>query len=121
MIENEELMDESLVSLREIINASKKLKEAIVTINNRVYIPNVARLRDLVIEKEDYNLFTKEEKRLLENNMLVVRILYKLTNTSLYKVTETDEKGEPTKVESNAKEAISTVDIALTEVKKIIN
>ena len=119
MVENEKLIDDLVAKQDNLIETSKKLKRAIFEINDSVYIPNVKKLRELVAQKSDYNTFTEEEKLLLKNNKLVVRILYKLINTPLQKVSEVDDDGNPISVSPNTYEVHTTVEEALKLAKTI--
>ena len=119
MLANEEAINATVDILIEIRKSAKKLKAAIISVNDNVYVPNVVKLCNVVKEKSDWNLFTEQEKILLENNILAVSILHKLTNTALYKITETDADGNVIDIEPNTKEANEVIDSSLANARKI--
>ena len=110
VIDNEQIINDAIDLQLRIRKSAEDMNNAAGTLNNRVYVPNVKRLIELVNEKTDWNEYSKEEKLLVENNIRIVQLMHHLNNTPLYVVKSMNEKGEVEDVEDNAEgvaEAIS--------------
>lgn len=104
MLKNQSIIEEAIEMQMDVTHSVNAIKSVSVDICNSIYKPLVMRLKALVAEKTDWNEYTEEEKRLVENVILVVKILHFLNNTPLYRVTEINENGEVEEVESNSSE-----------------
>lgn len=104
MLNNENIV-KNAIDMQLSVNCSiDEMKKASVNLCNKVYKKLVFQLKELVEKKNDWNLFTTEEKLLVENNILIVQILHYLNNTALYKVTKYNEEDEIEVIEANRKE-----------------
>lgn len=101
MLDNEKVINEAVNMQITISRAANELKKVSVDICNNVYKPLVMEMKELVKRKQDWNTYTDEEKKLVENNILVVQILHFLNNTAIYKATKCNFKGEVEEVEPN--------------------
>lgn len=101
MLDNEKILMGAIETQIRIAITADDMKKASVDICNNIYKPLVLKLKELVKNKNDWNLFTPEEKMLVENNILVVQILHYLNNTPIYKVKKLNEDGEVEEVEPN--------------------
>lgn len=116
VIDNERLINEAIKMQVSLTSASEELKRASTVICNHIYKDLVMSLKKLVETNADYLTYTYEERTLVENNMRVVQLLNYLNNIPLYRVTLTNEKGEPDGIEYNAAE----IDEALNKVNSTI-
>lgn len=114
MEENEKIIEKAIQMQLDVEKSANDMRSASVELCNKVYKPLVMKLKDLVAYKNDWNEYTSEEKKLVENNILVVQILHYLNNTSLYKVTKQSENGDVEEVEANT----SGVNDAIRKSKK---
>lgn len=112
----EDAVNENIVILENISEASMKLRHYLLMIKNKLYIPNVNKLQSLVQNNCDWNTYSDAEKLIVENNIRIVSILKKLADTSLYKVSETDENGNVTGIEPD----IDEVDKSMKDASDII-
>lgn len=95
-------VDKTVAEINEICSHLEKLKEiatkfkGILILLNRIYQYNLLRLSMLVFknEKKDWDYYTEEEKKLVENTILLVRLLYNLGKTRLLLIPETENKIE---------------------------
>lgn len=101
VIDNESEISKSIKIHEDIVTTSIQLRKALTSIYNQNYVPNVVRLKKLVATNDNWNTYSKEEKLLVENNVLIVSVLHKLANSALYKVTGKDEDGNVTDIEPN--------------------
>lgn len=102
--EIEKAVNNNITILEDISITSMKLRNHLLVIKNKYYIPNVLKLQNLVQNNCDWNTYTDAEKLIVENNILIVSILKKLVDRSLYRVTETDKDGNVTNIEPNIDE-----------------
>lgn len=121
VLKNEKEIDSSIELLNELAEYSGKLRKVILRIHNQLYVPKVVELCRLVERETDWNLYTDEEKRLVENNILLVSLLHKLNNTALYRVTETDEDGNATDIETNFDEVSEAIEQAKLDTEALLN
>lgn len=101
---NRQLVSETINMQLELAVASERLRTVSVLMCNRVYKDLVKRFKELVNQKTDWNTFTTEEKKLVENCVLTVQLLHNLNNTPMYTVTEYDVDGEIKSAEPNINE-----------------
>ena len=105
LFDNEKVINDAIDMQLSVSCSADEMKRASVNLCNKVYKKLVFQMKELVETKNDWNLFTDEEKILVENNILIVQILHYLNNTPLYKVTEyNDKKDEVKEVLANTKE-----------------
>lgn len=116
---NEEEINRCTALLNQITKSSNQLKKAILSIHNRLFVPNVVKLCRLVEQENDWNLYTDEQKKLVENNILLVSILHKLNSTALYRPTKTDDEGNVTNIDTNFEEVEKVIKNAKREIKSI--
>lgn len=84
-------VDKTVSEINRICNHLIKLKETamkfygVVALTNRIYQEHLSRLSILVFDdgKRDWNFFTEEEKKLTENTVLLVGLLYNFGKTRL--------------------------------------
>ena len=119
MLNSEKNINENIRTIKEISVSAQRLKKALTIINNKAYVPNVVRLCKLVEEKNDWEFFSDDERKLVENNILVVTVLHKLANCSLYKATLADDAGNIENIEPNTEETNSVINESLDQMKKI--
>ncbi len=115
--ENERIIQAAIDMQLSITESVDKLRSASVGICNGIYKKLVFEFKDIVAEKNDWNEFSDEEKKLTENCIYVVQILHHLNNIAPYKVKKYNEKGEIEEVEPNTEE----VSAALTKANKAID
>ena len=101
MEENERLITSAIEMQLTISVSCDKMCRASAKICNGIYKNLVFQLKELVANKNDWNEFTVEEKRLVENCILVVQILNHLINIPMYIVKRSNYKGEIEEVEPN--------------------
>ena len=80
MQKNELIINDAISMQFQIIKSANDMKRVSVELCNKVYKPMVFSMKKLVDDKCDWNLFTNEEKLLVENTILIVRILHYLNN-----------------------------------------
>ena len=119
MHKNEQIINDAISMQFEICKSATEMKHVAVNLCNKVYKPLVLRMKALVEKKSDWNLFTDEEKLLVENTVLVVQILHFLNNTPLYKVTKTNSDGEVEEVVANSDEVKSALENAKDEASRL--
>ena len=101
MEENERLIEDAIQMQLDIAVSCDEMCLASVNICNGIYKELVFRLKKLVAIKKNWNEFSDEEKRLVENCILVVQILHYLNNIPMYIVKRANDKGEIEIVEPN--------------------
>ena len=99
--DNERLINSAIDTQLSIMRSVDELREATVHLSNNVYKKLVFQLKDLVAVKTDWNIFTEEERQLVDNNILMVQILNYLNNLPVYNVTKMNNKGEIEEIEPN--------------------
>ena len=104
MRENEKIISDAIQMQISITNSADEISAASARICNGIYKKSVMKLKKLVAEKNDWNLFTREEKLLVENCILLVQTLHYLNNIPMYKVISVNEKGEVLEIEPNTDE-----------------
>lgn len=119
MEENEIIIMDAIEMQLDITHSVNKIKKLSVEICNTIYKPLVFKFKELVARKNDWNTYTDEEKRLVENNILVVQILHYLNNIPLYKVTKENEKGEVEEIAPNSKEVDKAIEHANKSVRRL--
>ena len=99
-----------------ITNSADEISAAATRICNGIYKNLVLKLKKLVKEKNDWNLFSREEKQLVENCILLVQVLHYLNNVPMYNVISVNDKDEVVEIEPNTDE----VRAAINESKKTV-
>lgn len=107
MLDNEVIITDAIEMQIRIACDCDKLRIVTVDISNKAFKPLVLELKELVERKKDWNTYTVEERKLVENNILIVQLLHYLNNTPLYRVTKVNANDEVEEVEPN--EAIGSV------------
>lgn len=121
LLDNEKIIEDAIKMQLEVTCAIDEMKRVSVNVCNKVYKRLVFQMKQLVEEKNDWNLFTDEEKLLVENNILIVQILHYLNNIPLYKVAKyNEERDEVEEIEANTKEVESAIKKAQYSVERII-
>lgn len=121
VLTNENEINDTIYLLKGLVIHAGKLQEAIHHINDQLYVPNVVKLCKLVKQETDWNLYTDEQKQLVQNNIMLVSIMHRLNNTALYRVTETDQYGNVTNIETNFDEVNEMIEKAQHETESIEN
>ena len=98
------IIKRSLDYLRRVAVLASKMEADLILIQD-TYLKQVRRLENLISRKNDYNLFTHEEKLLVDTNIKIVAILYKLSNQDLVKHDE-ESKDLPTLLDNQVDELI---------------
>jgi hypothetical protein len=93
VLESEEATLDTVKVINEIYIAARNLKAATASIYNDGYRMAIRGLKDIVAEKDDYSLFTPEEKITVQNAVLYVAALFKLVNLRLMSRTDAGGKG----------------------------
>lgn len=75
-------IDESCKYMARLSNLSFRLRKELLA-TQETYLNQVGLLEDLILNKTDYNNYMFEEKVIVDNNIKIVGILYKLTTQSL--------------------------------------
>ncbi len=101
MEENERIISDAIQMQITITVSCDEMRNASVKISNGIYKKLVFQLKELVSRKNDWNEFSAEEKKLVENCILVVQILHYLINEPMYIVKSCNDKGEIEEVEPN--------------------
>lgn len=84
------LLEKSTKFLKDLGNLSKRFKHGLSLIH-QTYLKQVDQLEKLVEQKQDYNQYSLEEKTLVDNNIKLVGILYKLSMQDLVKPSQNKE------------------------------
>ena len=84
-------IDESCKYMTNLSNLSFRLRKELMA-TQEVYLKQVGLLEDLVLNKADYNYYTLEEKVIVDNNIKMVGILYKLATQSLLSQSKEENK-----------------------------
>ncbi len=108
-VENEvdsviKVIKRSLDFLRRVAVLASKMEADLILIQD-TYLKQVSRLENLVSRKNDYNFFTHEEKVLVDTNIKIVAILYKLSNQDLVEH-NSESKALPTLLDNQVDELI---------------
>lgn len=119
--DNEKIISDAIQMQLDVHLLCDRMKEASVSICNGIYKDLVFKLKALVEVKTDWNTFSAEEKRLVENCILVVQILHYLNNIALYKVNKYNEDGEIEEAEPNAEEVNAAIKKANKKVEEVRN
>lgn len=115
-------IDKTVSDISKICNHLTKLKEVAIKFNgaltlaNRIYQEHLLRLATLVFRdgKRDWNYFTEEEKKLTENTVLLVGLLYNLGKTRLLLVPKHENELEEVN-EYKVNELVEDTKTALTK------
>lgn len=102
MEENEKIISDAIQMQLTITVSCDEMRNASAKICNGIYKNLVFQLKELVANKNDWNEFSDEEKKLVENCILVVQILHYLINEPMYIVKSCNDKGEVEEVEPNS-------------------
>jgi len=105
VLESEEAILDTVGVINELYLATRNLKAATASIYNDGYRGTVRRLSDIVAEKDDYRLFTPEEKLTLQNAAWYVATLFKLVNMPLLNRTKAGGKGTMVTTDGDGVEA----------------
>ena len=120
MQENEKIISNAIQMQINITNSADEISAASARICNGIYKNSVMKLKKLVKEKNDWNLFTREEKFLVENCILLVQTLHYLNNIPMYKVIAVNDKGEVLEIEPNTDEVRFGIQRSQRTVEEII-
>ena len=101
MEENEKIISDAIQMQTTITVSCDEMRNASVGICNGIYKKLVFQLKEVVSRKKDWNEFSAEERKLVENCILVVQILHYLINEPMYIVKSCNDKGEIEEVEPN--------------------
>lgn len=115
-------VDKTVNEISKICNYLTKLKEVaikfngVLTLTNRIYQEHLSKLSILVFRdgKRDWNYFTEEEKKLTENTVLLVGLLYNLGKTRLLLVPKHENELEEVN-EYKVNELVEDTKTALTK------
>lgn len=115
-------VDKTVSDISKICNHLTKLKEVAIkfngalTLTNRIYQEHLLRLSTLVFRdgKRDWNYFTEEEKKLTENTVLLVGLLYNLGKIRLLLVPKHENELEEVN-EYKVNELVEDTKTALTK------
>lgn len=119
LLDNEKLINNAIEMQLAVLCLIDKMKAVSVSICNGIYKKLVFQLKALVEKKNDWNTFSPEEKLLVENCILIVRILHYLNNVALYKVTKYNDEGEVEEAEPNTNEVEAAISNAKTNSRKV--
>ena len=86
-----EKMDKSIAFSKNISNLAAALLYELRKANF-LYETKVSQLEELVARCDDYNFFSEEDKILLDNNIMLVKVLMEMTRADLLRK---DEEGKP--------------------------
>jgi hypothetical protein len=117
MLKNEREIKKNIEFFSRVRLSACNLRSAIGMVNG-IYDAQVTRFISLVNQDNDWNSYDTDEKLLVENNIFVVSIVNQLINTSVSKVTKTDNQGNPLEEEADSEAvelAIRKAKSALTE------
>lgn len=101
---NEQVISTAIEMQLNLALAARKLRSVSVRLCNGPYKKMVTQFKELVEKKTDWELFSEEERMLVENCILIVQLLHSLNNVPLYKVTKYNADGEAEMVEPNFSE-----------------
>lgn len=115
-------VDKTVYEINKICNHLAKLKSAAINFNgaliltNRIYQEHLLKLSMLVFRdgKKDWNFFTEEEKRLTENTVLLVGLLYNLGKIRLLLAPKHEHELEEVN-DSNVNKLVINTKEALTD------
>lgn len=119
--DNEKIISDAIQMQLDVHLLCDRMNAASVSICNGIYKELVFKLKALVEVKTDWNTFSDEEKRLVENCILVVQVLHYLNNIALYKVNKYNEDGEIEEAEPNIEEVNSAIRKANRKVQEVRN
>lgn len=85
-----ELMNQSIGHMSRLRHLSMKLRDSIKKVF-LVYMERVSMLEELVERETDYLKYTDDEKDLIDNNILIIKILAHLTRLPLIEVDEENQ------------------------------
>lgn len=119
MEKNRKIIQDAINMQLDINFSLNEIKKVSIDICNNIYKPYVMRFKELVENKNDWNLYTYDEKLLVENNIRIVQILHFLNNVPLYKVIKTNDSGEVEEVESNSSEVKEAIKNANESINKV--
>ena len=117
---NESILMQAIDMQFEVTEATNKMKNVSVELCNTKYKQLVFKLKELVEKKNDWNDYTEEERKLVDNNILIVQILHYLNNIPLYKVTKLNAKGEIEEIEPNSEEVATAIIKAKQKSKEVL-
>lgn len=117
MPNNETIINDAIDMQLSLFHLADEMKSVSVDIFNNVYKPIVLKLKELVSHKKNWKRYKSDEKKLVENAILVVQILHYLNNTPLYKITKMNDEGKVEEVEANAEEVKEVINNAQQGVK----
>lgn len=119
MEKNEKIISKAIQMQISIAHSANEIRSASVRICNGIYKDLVLQMKELVKRKNDWNSFTSDERKLVENCILLVQILHYLNNTPMYNVIRTNEKGEVDEFEPNTMEVSKAIEKAENSVKEV--
>ena len=99
--ENDRIISDAIDMQITITCLAEDMRKASVELCNGIYKKYVFQMKDLVAKKTDWNTFTHEEQKLVENNILIAKILNFLNNTPMYNARTVNSEGEVEEVEPN--------------------
>lgn len=115
---NTKILNDAIEMQLTIACSVDEIKRVSTAICNGVYKDLVTKLKALVEVNKEWNTYSDDEKKLVENNILAVQILHYLNNTPLYVVTGTNADGEVTDVAPNLEGVKAAVEKATKFMKK---
>ena len=78
------VMKKSMTHLRRLKRLSTQVARELAALQE-IYISQVSRLEEIVEHKTDYNLFTDEDKQVLDNTIMLVKLLSHISKQDLLK------------------------------------
>lgn len=78
------VMKKSMTHLRRLKRLSIQVARELAALQE-IYISQVSRLEEIVEHKTDYNLFTDEDKQVLDNTIMLVKLLSHISKQDLLK------------------------------------
>lgn len=99
--ENDRIIANAIDMQITITCLAEDMGKASVELCNGIYKKSVFQMKELVSKKTDWNTFTPEEQKLVENNILIAKILNYLNNTPMYNAKVVNNADEVEEVEPN--------------------
>jgi hypothetical protein len=105
MIKNEREITKVASKLTKISNATKMLTSVLDELS-KIYNREVDKLESLVAHELDFDLYTDDEQTIVENNVIIVALLFEIINTPIIKVQEKQstislEEDKPLEIDVN--------------------
>lgn len=107
-------INKSVKFLKQLEHLSRNFELELATIYD-TYITEVSKLEELVVTKNDYTEFSYEERLIVDNNIKLVAILFKLSNQALLLPTK-NSKELPILLEYDVQDILSASIEAVAEI-----